>query len=403
MCWTQQLNSRLPAITHTFRGFKRTLSLFHLTANKAENSLCLGCLLSPRRAAPLAAFPITLPACSAGGTGRRFGVPLRCKPAWRNRLLGLERGEDSSSDSKVGIGTARVHAMQAHICPDTRTPTHTHAHASFQSPSRPSCLNFPLFPRGSPDLWHGGASHGATAPAAEGSGKEPHTNLCQLCSPFLAPRFEIYWNARGGLQWIRGGGVPRLSVGQLCHVCSDTSWSWLPKCYKTAGQSRTVFGSPRRAVFNYSLKSPNTSARICLPSHRGGARLCNGGAFVISKSLKSLYIPFCLKGGVSACVQAVGRDFHGQSWGGGEHRENKQCSDTKRRLPTPQPHLTPPQKLGGGGESKCEHKYTVKEKANRSSCTPHPKLKKKKKRERERERENPQTVLQSLNDTAVFC
>lgn len=232
----------------------------------------------------------------------------------------------------------------------TLTPTHRHTHAYLQLPSRPSCLNFPLFPRGSPDLWHGGASHGATAPAAERSGKEPHTNLCQLCSPFLAPRFEIYWKARGGLQWVRGGGVPRLSVGQLCHVCSDTSWSWLPKCYKTAGQSRTVFGSPRRAVFNYSLKSPNTSARICLPSHRGGARLCNGGAFVISKSLKSLYIPFCSKGGVSACVQGVGRAFSSTELKRGGHRENKQCLDTKRGLPTsppPQHHPTPLQKLGG--------------------------------------------------------
>lgn len=76
----------------------------------------------------------------------------------RNRLLGLERW---GRDSKAGIGAARVHAVQARICPDTRTPTHTHSY--FQLPSRPSCLNFPLFPRGSPDLWHGGASHGAAA------------------------------------------------------------------------------------------------------------------------------------------------------------------------------------------------------------------------------------------------
>lgn len=107
----------------------------------------------------------------------------------RNALPGLERWGREPERFK-SIGAARVRAVRAHPCPDTRTPTHTRS--CFQLPSRPSCLNFPLFPRRSPDLWHGGASHGAAAPAAERSGKEPHTNLCQLRSPFLAPRFEIY-------------------------------------------------------------------------------------------------------------------------------------------------------------------------------------------------------------------
>lgn len=151
----------------------------------------MGVYSLPDELCPPRFSPSPFPACCAGGTRRRFGVPLRYKPAGREiGCLVWRGGGESSSDSKAGIGAARVHAVQAHICPDTRTPTHTHS--CFQLPSRPSCLNFPLFPRRSPDLWHGGASHGAAAPAAERSGKEPHTNLCQLCSPFLAPRFEIY-------------------------------------------------------------------------------------------------------------------------------------------------------------------------------------------------------------------
>jgi len=151
-------------------------------------------------------------------------------------------------------------------------------------------------------------------------------------------------------------------------------------------------------VFNYSLKSPNTSARICLPSHRGGARLCNGGAFVISKSLKSLYIPFSLKGGVSACVRGAGRGFSSAELKGGGHEENKQCSDTEKGLPTP-PTPPPPKKLRRW--VKCEQNYRFMENSNHSSCIPPPQVKKKKKREGEREK--PQTLLQSLNDTAVFC
>lgn len=301
-----------------------------------------------------------------------WGPPALQTRLKRNRLLALERWGREPERFK-----SRHRGCTCACCASTYMPrhmhTHAHTHSYFQLPSRPSCLNFPLFPRGSPDLWHSGASHGAAAPAAERSVKEPHTNLCQLCSPFLAPRFEIYCNARGWLPWVRGGGVPRLSVGQLCHVCSGTSWSWLPKCYKTAGQSRTVFGSPRRAVFNYSLKSPNTSARICLPSHRGGARLGNGGAFVISKSLKSLYIPFCSKGGVSTCVQGVGRRFPRRNWTVRVYRENNQCSDTKRGLPTPQstPPTTPPRPppAKNWGESKCEQNYSIKEKSNQSSGT----------------------------------
>lgn len=141
--------------------------------------------LCPTRFSP-SPFPLVVQAAPGGISGS----PCVTNPLEEIGYLVWRGGGESSSDSKAGIGAARVHAVQAHICPDTRTPTH--AHSCFQLPSRPSCLNFPLFPRGSPDLWHGGASHGAAAPAAERSGKEPHTNLCQLCSPFLAPRFEIY-------------------------------------------------------------------------------------------------------------------------------------------------------------------------------------------------------------------
>lgn len=68
------------------------------------------------------------------------------------------------------------------------------------------------------------------------------------------------------------------------------------------------------------------------------------------------------------------------------------------------PH--PPTKAGG--EMRCEQKYSVKGKANQRSCTP-PQAqvvwggRGEREREGERGRENPQTLLQSLNDNAVFC
>lgn len=80
--------------------------------------------------------------------GGILGSPCVANPLEELGCLIGEGGE--GSNSKVGIGAARVHAVQAHICPDTRTPTPRHTHAYLQLPSRPSCLNFPLFPRASP-------------------------------------------------------------------------------------------------------------------------------------------------------------------------------------------------------------------------------------------------------------
>lgn len=152
----------------------------------------MGVYSLPDELRPSQPSPSPSPLALQAGPGGILGCPCVANKLEEIGCLVGGGGGHSSSRSKAGIGAARVHAVQAHICPATRTPTHRHTHAYCQSPPHPSCLNFPLFPRGSPDLWHGGASHGAPAPAAERSGEEPHTNLCQLCSPFLAPRFEIY-------------------------------------------------------------------------------------------------------------------------------------------------------------------------------------------------------------------
>lgn len=209
LCRTQQLNSRLPAITHTFRGFKRTLSLFHLTANKAGNSLCLGCLQAPGRAAPLAASP--LPARSAGGTGGHFGVPLPRKPAGRNRLLGGFLGVQVSSIQKQASGL--------HVCKHTYAQTHARPRTPTPISSRLLALLALIslcFPEAAPAS---GTTEPRTAPrprAAERSGNEPHTNLCQLCSPFLAPSFEIYCHARVD-------GVGGVGVGGSCSESEEVA------------------------------------------------------------------------------------------------------------------------------------------------------------------------------------
>lgn len=129
------------------------------------------------------------------------GVPSRCKQDRVNTLLGVVVLFFFSLFFFPfffwgGEGAAREQHKSRHRgctcagCASTHMPTHSPTHAwsrrrvaGLLVPPRPSCLNFPLFPGGSPDLWHGRAPHGSAAPASGRCRKEPHTNLCQLFAP----------------------------------------------------------------------------------------------------------------------------------------------------------------------------------------------------------------------------
>lgn len=163
--------------------------------------MCLGCLLAPRRAAPLAAFPITLPdfwgplALQAGSSKYVAwgGCPFFFFPFfWGGGRVQPE------SNTKAGIGAARVQAVQAHICP------HTLPHTPGLAGGWPVCwcLLAPLalislcFPEAAPTS---GTAEPRTARQPRPQGGAGKSRI-QTCASFLlpTPSPKIYLVQEGG-------------------------------------------------------------------------------------------------------------------------------------------------------------------------------------------------------------